>query len=62
VIDGIEGDSTGWEAAPLERLAARGELHAFRHDGFWQPMDTLRDKAVLEEHWRSGRAPWAVWA
>jgi glucose-1-phosphate cytidylyltransferase len=61
VLDTITGDGTVWEAAPLEGLAARGELHAFRHDGFWQPMDTLRDKAVLEEHWRSGRAPWAVW-
>jgi glucose-1-phosphate cytidylyltransferase len=62
VLDMIEGDETVWEAAPLEGLAARGQLHAFRHDGFWQPMDTLRDKGVLEEQWRSGRAPWAVWA
>ncbi len=62
VLDTLEGDATVWETAPLESLAARGELRAFRHDGFWQPMDTLRDKAVLEEYWRSGRAPWAVWA
>jgi glucose-1-phosphate cytidylyltransferase len=61
VLDEIEGDATVWEAGPLERLAATGELRAFRHDGFWQPMDTLRDKAVLEEQWRSGRAPWAMW-
>jgi glucose-1-phosphate cytidylyltransferase len=61
VLDEIAGDGTVWEREPLERLAARDELRAFRHQGFWQPMDTLRDKTVLEEAWGSGRAPWAVW-
>jgi glucose-1-phosphate cytidylyltransferase len=61
VLDEIAGDGTVWEREPLEGLAAKGELRAFRHQGFWQPMDTLRDKAVLEEAWASGRAPWAVW-
>lgn len=58
VIDYIEGDDTVWEQGPLEALAAAGQLAAYRHEGFWQPMDTLRDKAVLEELWQSGRAPW----
>lgn len=62
VLDLIEGDSTSWEAEPLERLAAAGELTAFRHDGFWQPMDTLRDKNRLEELWAKGAAPWKVWS
>jgi glucose-1-phosphate cytidylyltransferase len=61
VIDYIEGDQTSWEGAPLERLAAEGHLKAWEHDGFWQPMDTLRDKNHLEELWHSGRAPWKVW-
>ncbi len=61
VGDYIAGDDTMWEREPLERLAAEGQLAAFRHDGFFQPMDTLRDKRVLEELWRSGRAPWGVW-
>lgn len=61
VIDGIEGEATLWERGPLEGLAARGELQAFCHQGFWQPMDTLRDKALLEELWQSGKAPWKVW-
>jgi glucose-1-phosphate cytidylyltransferase len=61
VLDEIEGDSTSWEAGPLDRLAARGELRAFRHDGFWRPMDTLREKTQLDELWRSGRAPWKTW-
>jgi glucose-1-phosphate cytidylyltransferase len=61
-IDYIDGDDTVWERAPLERLAAEGKLSAFVHDGFWQPMDTLRDKTLLEEHWASGRAPWKVWS
>lgn len=60
VIDLIEGPDTAWEQAPLEELAAAGELVAFRHDGFWQPMDTLRDKNHLEELWRDG-APWKCW-
>lgn len=61
VIDYIEKDSTTWEKEPLERLAASGEVSAFRHDGFWQPMDSLRDKHVLEDLWQSGEAPWKVW-
>ncbi len=61
VLDYIDGDSTAWEQEPLQRLARDGELHAYRHDGFWQPMDTLRDKRRLEELWRDGRAPWKVW-
>jgi glucose-1-phosphate cytidylyltransferase len=61
VIDYIDGDETPWEAGPLERLAAEGELRAFRHDGFWQPMDTLRDKNRLEALWEGGRAPWKIW-
>ena len=61
VLDLIEDDATVWERAPLERLAAAGELAAFHHDGFWQPMDTLRDKRALEELWSRGDAPWKVW-
>jgi glucose-1-phosphate cytidylyltransferase len=61
VIDYIEGDDTVWERAPLERLAVDGQLVAFRHRGFWQPMDTLRDRNHLEELWNSGKAPWKVW-
>ncbi|HEX6097456.1 MAG TPA: glucose-1-phosphate cytidylyltransferase [Thermoanaerobaculia bacterium] len=61
VLDYIAGDDTIWERAPLERLAREGELSAFRHDGFWQPMDTLRDKMQLEQLWASGQAPWRVW-
>lgn len=61
VIDLIDGPATTWEAGPLESLAAAGELVAFRHDGFWQPMDTLRDKLHLEELWNTGRAPWKLW-
>jgi len=60
-IDLIDGDQTSWEGRPLERLAAEGELIAWQHDGFWQPMDTLRDKTQLEELWQSGSAPWKVW-
>jgi glucose-1-phosphate cytidylyltransferase len=61
VIDLIDGDATTWEREPMERLAERGELKAYRHEGFWQCMDTLRDKVLLEELWASGRAPWKVW-
>jgi glucose-1-phosphate cytidylyltransferase len=61
VIDRISGDQTSWEGEPLAGLAADGQLQAFRHRGFWQPMDTLRDKNQLEEMWASGRAPWKVW-
>ena len=62
VLGLIEGDQTIWEREPLERLAVSGELAAFQHHGFWQPMDTLRDKVLLEELWQTGRAPWKVWA
>ena len=61
VIDYIDGDSTTWERSPLERLALEGNLGSFAHHGFWQPMDTLRDKMHLEELWASGSAPWKVW-
>lgn len=61
VINYIEGDETPWEGEPLEQLAANSELVAYRHTGFWQPMDTLRDKNQLEELWRSGQAPWKIW-
>ena len=61
VLDLIEGDHSSWESAPLTRIAAMGEMMAFEHQGFWQPMDTLRDKNQLEELWASGKAPWKVW-
>lgn len=61
VLDYIADDTTIWERAPLERLAAEGELKAFRHEGFWQPMDTLRDKQYLDEQWETGAAKWKVW-
>ena len=61
VFDYIEGDDTSWEHAPLERLANDQELRAFKHDGFWHAMDTMRDKATLEEMWSSGLAPWKTW-
>jgi glucose-1-phosphate cytidylyltransferase len=60
-IDYIDGDATVWEMEPLRRLAHGGLLAAYRHTGFWQAMDTLRDKMYLEELWNSGRAPWKVW-
>jgi glucose-1-phosphate cytidylyltransferase len=62
VLDYITGDSTVWEREPLERLAADGQLSAYRHEGFWQPMDTLRDKTVLEDLWHRNAAPWRVWS
>lgn len=61
VIDLIEGDTTVLERGPLETLASRGELLAYRHEGFWQPMDTLREKQLLEQLWQSGKAPWKMW-
>jgi glucose-1-phosphate cytidylyltransferase len=60
-LDFIEGDDTVWERGPMERLAAEGQLMAYQHDGFWQAMDTLREKRVLEELWASGAAPWKIW-
>ncbi|AAY94320.1 glucose-1-phosphate cytidylyltransferase [Pseudomonas protegens] len=61
VLDYLTDDSTTWEQEPLMRLAEEGELMAFEHPGFWQPMDTLRDKHLLEELWQSGQAPWKSW-
>ena len=61
VIQWVESDSTIWERAPMERLAREGQLNAFFHSGFWQPMDTLRDKVHLEALWASGKAPWKIW-
>jgi len=61
VLDYIEGDDTVWERAPMEKLSQDGQLSAYKHFGFWQPMDTLRDKNVLEESWQSGKAPWKTW-
>ena len=61
VIDHIDGDQTSWEATPLVQLAAQGELMSYQHRGFWQPMDTLRDKNHLEDLWAGGQAPWKVW-
>jgi len=60
-IDYIDGDRSVWEREPLERLAATGLLAAYKHTGFWQPMDTLRDKIQLEQLWVGGKAPWKVW-
>jgi len=61
VLDYIDNDATVWEQEPLRRLARDGQLTSYRHRGFWQPVDTLRDKLHLEEMWRSGAAPWKVW-
>ncbi len=60
-IDTIEGDHIAWEGAPMDTLVRQGELSAFRHFGFWQPMDTLREKLLLEKLWESGQAPWKCW-
>jgi glucose-1-phosphate cytidylyltransferase len=62
VLNRIHGDDTSWESEPLASLAQDGELRAYRHPGFWQPMDTQRDKAMLESLWDAGAAPWKVWA
>ena len=61
VLDYVEGDATIWESEPMERLAREGELSAYRHSGFWQPMDTLRDRRELEQMWVSGNAEWKLW-
>ena len=61
VIQMIKGDATTWELEPLKGLSAKGELHAYRHMGFWQPMDTIRDRQYLEELWAEGKAPWKNW-
>ena len=61
VLDLIEGDCSSWESDVLPKLAAEGQLNAYKHRGFWQPMDTLRDRTRLEELWASGQAPWKLW-
>jgi glucose-1-phosphate cytidylyltransferase len=61
IFDYIEDDDTQWEKEPMEQLAADGELMAYRHDGFWQCMDTLREKKILEDIWASGNPPWRSW-
>jgi glucose-1-phosphate cytidylyltransferase len=61
ILDFISGDTSSWEGAPLEAIAKAGELEAFEHRGFWQPMDTLRDRTHLEQLWADGQAPWKVW-
>ena len=61
VLDLIDGDQTSWETSPLENLAAQGQLMAYQHSGFWQAMDTLRDKNYLEDRWTKGNPPWKVW-
>jgi len=61
VLQTIKGDATTWEQEPLKGLSAKGELHAYRHMGFWQPMDTIRDRQYLEELWAAGKAPWKNW-
>lgn len=60
-LEYIDGDQSSWEGAPLTQLAGDGQLMAFKHTGFWQPMDTLREKNMLEDLWQSGNAPWRVW-
>lgn len=62
VIDLIDGDQCVWEQAPLKALATQGQLNSFKHRGFWQPMDTLRDRQRLEDLWQQGRAPWKIWS
>lgn len=61
VIEYIDSDETIWEREPLERIAAAGQMHVWRHRGFWRPMDALRDKIVLEQTWSDGKAPWKIW-
>lgn len=61
VFDLIDGDSVVWEREPMQNLSRAGQLSVYRHSGFWQPMDTLRDKQQLEDLWESGRAPWKIW-
>jgi glucose-1-phosphate cytidylyltransferase len=61
IINYIDGDSTTFEKEPLETVASEGQLKAYKHDGFWQCMDTMRDKELLEKLWASNKAPWKVW-
>lgn len=60
-LDYVEGDNVMWEHAPMRKLASEGQVHAFEHDGFWQCMDNIREKELLEELWVSGKAPWKIW-
>ena len=61
MLDRINGDFTSWESDVLPQLAADGELNAYKHSGFWQPMDTLRDRQLLEQLWAKDQAPWKLW-
>jgi glucose-1-phosphate cytidylyltransferase len=61
VLDLIDGDKTSFEREPLEKLVSKNQLNAYKHNGFWQCMDTLRDKEVLENLWNQGKAPWKIW-
>ena len=61
VFDYIDSDDTVWESEPMEHLSRDGQLSAFRHDGFWQSMDTLRDRLLLEQLWNEGSPPWKIW-
>ena len=61
VLNYIKGDASSWEGEPLTQIAAEGQLAAYEHSGFWRPMDTLRDKTLLEELWDNHKAPWKVW-
>ena len=61
-IDYIENNETSWEKEPLEKISSQGQLVAFKHEGFWQPMDTIREKNYLEELWLANKAPWRIWS
>ena len=61
VLDLIDNDDIAWEKEPMQKLVQQSQLQAFIHDGFWQPMDTLRDKNYLEDKWNTGVAPWKIW-
>lgn len=61
MIDWIDGDDTLWEHEPLQKLAQMGQLSAYKHEGFWQPMDTLHDKVYIQNLWSTNKAPWKVW-
>lgn len=61
VFDLVEGDTTVWEEGPMQKMIEAGKLRSFRHQGFWQSMDSLRDRQVLEDAWTKGDAPWKVW-
>ena len=61
-IDYIENNETSWEKEPLEKISSKGQLVAFKHEGFWQPMDTIREKNYLEDLWHANKAPWRIWS